>query len=315
MSGVYLGPTPTPSDDDDDDDIDYDDDIPGDVDIGVFKLLPSLPFPACPAGAGPSGAGPSGPSLVALRAPVSLGPPTVTPPPGVLLSAPSGFQLLQADEAIAKAYQHSLVNPKTATTQRTMLKGTAAFFVDAEATKKYPDATDVPASFLPLIAEFVTHPFSTIPEQTQRMYDWVIGREMDLCTLFCAYAAHVRNTKSKSPDGLGVKFSSKSFVHRFNCLSSLLLLHHKELQMAGRGVAGFVRPQFLSQNHSVWGRLWNTIDGVTKLAARAGEISMVPRQAPTISPEAIEDAQPLLDTSTPEGLQNQFLLLIGVNGM
>ncbi|GFH33686.1 hypothetical protein HaLaN_33093 [Haematococcus lacustris] len=42
---------------------------------------------------------------------------------------------------------------------------------------------------------------------------------------------------------------------------------------------------------------------------------MVPRQAPTISPEAIEEAQPLLDTSTPEGLQNQFLLLVGVNGM
>ncbi|KAJ9527051.1 hypothetical protein QJQ45_025243 [Haematococcus lacustris] len=52
-------PTLTPSDNDDDD-IDYDDDIPGDVDIGVFKLLPSLPLPACPAGAGLSGAGPSG---------------------------------------------------------------------------------------------------------------------------------------------------------------------------------------------------------------------------------------------------------------
>ncbi|KAJ9513504.1 hypothetical protein QJQ45_006058 [Haematococcus lacustris] len=113
----------------------------------------------------------------------------------VLLSEPSGFQLLQADEAIAKAYQHSLVNPKTVTTQRTMLKGTATFFLDAAATKKYPDATDVPASFLLLMAEFVTHPFSTIPEQTQRVYDWVNMWEMDLCTLFCAYAARKHDAK------------------------------------------------------------------------------------------------------------------------
>ncbi|KAJ9515755.1 hypothetical protein QJQ45_008631 [Haematococcus lacustris] len=115
--------------------------------------------------------------------------------PLVLLALDSVALVPVADEAIAKAYQHSLVHPKTVTIQRTMLKGTATFFLDAAATKKYPHATDVPASFLLLMAEFVTHPFSTIPEKTQRVYDWVTMWEMDLCTLFCAYAARKHDAK------------------------------------------------------------------------------------------------------------------------
>ncbi|KAL6763645.1 hypothetical protein V8C86DRAFT_3129709 [Haematococcus lacustris] len=41
---------------------------------------------------------------------------------------------------------------------------------------------------------------------------------------------------------------------------------------------------------------------------------MLPKRAPIVTPDAIAAAQPLLDTRTPEGLQNQTLLYIGVNG-
>ncbi|GFH20383.1 hypothetical protein HaLaN_17494, partial [Haematococcus lacustris] len=83
---------------------------------------------------------------------------------------------------------------------------------------------------------------------------------------------------------------------------------------AGRAVPSFVRPQFLDAKHRVWGQLWNTVDGASKLAAQAGEVSLLPKQAPVITPSALAAAEPLLDTHTPVGLQNMALIYLGVHG-
>ncbi|MGQ3192935.1 hypothetical protein [Neoaquamicrobium sediminum] len=43
-------------------------------------------------------------------------------------------------------------------------------------------------------------------------------------------------------------------------------------------------------------------------------MSLLPKRAQPVTAEAIVAAQPMLDTTTPDGLQNQALLYIGVNG-
>ncbi|GFH27549.1 hypothetical protein HaLaN_25889, partial [Haematococcus lacustris] len=108
----------------------------------------------------------------------------------------------------------------------------------------------------------------------QRVYEWLALRHTDLCLLQCAYVTHARNSRSKGIDGHGAKFTASSYVHRFNCIAHWLEVHHKMLlkEQPDKAVAGFTRPRFLVQGHSVWGELWDAVDGVCKLAAKAGEL-------------------------------------------
>ncbi|KAL6746917.1 hypothetical protein V8C86DRAFT_3034260 [Haematococcus lacustris] len=129
-----------------------------------------------------------------------------------------------------------------------------------------------------------------------------------------ASGSDARSSKGKGVDGFGAKFTPSSLRHRFNCIAHQLLVYHQAQERHGCGAKDFSKPQFLEKNHAVWGELWTTVDGACKLAAAAGEVSLLPKRAQPVTAEAIAAAQPMLDTTTPDGLQNQALLYIGVNG-
>ncbi|KAJ9516278.1 hypothetical protein QJQ45_001121 [Haematococcus lacustris] len=271
----FLGPTP--AEDYDEEEVDV---VDGDCDdepltLGVFNLMPDVTAPV----------------------------------PDV-----SRYQMMALDPSIAKAQLHSTVCPKTDATEKSLMKSTFAFFFEADLKGTYADGITVPLCYKGLLREFLVDVSEDIQDITHRLYVWVNERAADLCVLFCAYAAHARNSKAKGEDGFGLKFPPKSFVHRFNCIAHQLFLHHQSLDRQGRAVPSFVRPQFLDAKHRVWGQLWNTVDGASKLAAQAGEVSLLPKQAPVITPSALADAEPLLDTHTPVGLQNMALIYLGVHG-
>ncbi|KAJ9504964.1 hypothetical protein QJQ45_022067, partial [Haematococcus lacustris] len=273
----FLGPTPAEDYDEEEADV-----VDGDCDdmpltLGVFNLMPDV------------------------NAPV----------PDV-----SRYQMMAMDPSIAKAQLHSTVCPKTDATEKSLLKSTFAFFVEAHLKGAYADGITVPLCYKGLLHELLVDVSDDIQDITHRLYVWLNERAADLCVLFCAYAArkYARNSKAKGEDGLGLKFPPKSFSHRFNCIAHQLFLHHQSLDRKGRAVPSFVRPQFLDAKHRVWGQLWNTVDGASKLAAQAGEVSLLPKQAPVVTPSALAAAEPLLDTHTPVGLQNMALIYLGVNG-
>ncbi|KAJ9524512.1 hypothetical protein QJQ45_019590 [Haematococcus lacustris] len=245
--------------------------------------------------------------------------PPLTAANTALGALPAGlFTLLRSDPAITKAQQTSTLNKKTKDTEMSLFRSTTSFFIDASQNCVYADGAAVPAAFMSIIQELVAVPFGNDQDQLQRVYEWLTLRQTDLCVLLCAYVTHARNSRSKGTDGHGAKFTASSYVHRFNCIAHQLEVHHKMLlkEQPGKAVAGFTRPRFLVQGHSVWGELWDAVDGVCKLAAKAGGGStsrLERKRAALVSAAAIESAQSMLDTTTPEGLQNQFLLLIGVN--
>ncbi|KAJ9516582.1 hypothetical protein QJQ45_015240 [Haematococcus lacustris] len=228
----FLGPTPAEDYDEEEADV-----VDGDCDdepltLGVFNLMPDV------------------------NAPV----------PDV-----SRYQMMAMDPSIAKAQLHSTVCPKTDATEKSLLKSTFAFFFEAHLKGVYADGITVPLCYKGLLRELLVDVSDDIQDITHRLYVWVNERVADLCVLFCAYAArkYARNSKAKGEDGLGLKFPPKSFVHRFNCIAHQLFLHHQSLDRQGRAVPSFVRPQFLDAKHRVWGQLWNTVDGASKLAAQA----------------------------------------------
>ncbi|KAJ9533639.1 hypothetical protein QJQ45_026727 [Haematococcus lacustris] len=212
--------------------------------------------------------------------------------------------------------------------EMSLFRSTTSFFIDASQNCVYDDGAAVPAGFMSLIQELVAVPFGNDQDQLQRVkkkkkkttpvcscrsslfrpllsprlqrvYEWLALRHTDLCLLQCAYVTHARNSRSKGIDGHGAKFTASSYVHRFNCIAHWLEVHHKMLlkEQPDKAVAGFTRPRFLVQGHSVWGELWDAVDGVCKLAAKAGEVGQLV-------------AKSMLDTTTLEGLQNQFLFLL-----
>ncbi|KAJ9521993.1 hypothetical protein QJQ45_024894 [Haematococcus lacustris] len=191
----------------------------------------------------------------------------------LLFADVSRYQMMAMDPSIAKAQLHSTVCPKTDATEKSLLKSTFAFFFEAHLKGVYADGITVPLCYKGLLRELLVDVSADIQDITHRLYVWVNERAADLCVLFCAYAArkYARNSKAKGEDGLGLKFPPKSFVHRFNCIAHQLFLHHQSLDRQGRAVPSFVRPQFLDAKHRVWGQLWNTVDGASKLAAQAGE--------------------------------------------
>ncbi|GFH18763.1 hypothetical protein HaLaN_15619, partial [Haematococcus lacustris] len=73
-----------------------------------------------------------------------------------------------------------------------------------------------------------------------------------------------------------------------------------------KAVAGFTRPRFLVQGHSVWGELWDAVDGMCKLAAKAGEISLERKRAAPVSAAAIESFR----ISELHGLKRHFFTIV-----
>ncbi|KAJ9514714.1 hypothetical protein QJQ45_028403 [Haematococcus lacustris] len=187
----FLGPTPAEDYDEEEADL-----VDGDCDdvpltLGVFNLMPDV------------------------NAPV----------PDV-----SRYQMMAMDPSIAKAQLHSTVCPKTDATEKSLLKSTFAFFLEAHLKGVYADGITVPLCYKGLLRELLVDVSDDIQDITHRLYVWVNERAADLCVLFCAYAAR-----------------------------------------KWRAVPSFMRPQFLDAKHRVWGQLWNTVDGASKLAAQAGE--------------------------------------------
>ncbi|KAJ9505097.1 hypothetical protein QJQ45_008627 [Haematococcus lacustris] len=304
----YLGPTPEDYGDPGWSDSSVpehpDDDLP--MTLPTFKLLPDYPHlePSDASGSGVRVVG-SGvaraPSEWALRFPASLR--------GV-----QPFEVLLEDPSITQAQRHSKVKPTTDATETSLLRSTMGFFTAAEASWVYASGTEVPASYRAVISEFVAGLTEDLVTMIARLYLWYSTRPKELCVLLCAYAVHARSSKGKGVDGFGAKFTPSSLRHRFNCIAHQMLVYHQAQERHGCGAKDFSKPQFLERNHAVWGELWTTVDGACKLAAAAGEVSLLPKRAQPVTAEAIAAAQPMLDTTTPDGLQNQALLYIGVNG-
>ncbi|KAJ9516221.1 hypothetical protein QJQ45_024652 [Haematococcus lacustris] len=327
----YLGPTPEDYGDPGWSDCSVpehpDDDLP--MTLPTFKLLPDYPHlkPSDASGSGSRVVG-SGvaraPSEWALRFPASLrGPSAVQHRPNRVVPSNAGpasspgvqpFEVLLEDPSITQAQRHSKVKPTTDATETSLLRSTMGFFTAAEASWVYASGTEVPASYRAVISEFVAGLTEDLVSMIARLYLWYSTRPKELCVLLCAYAVHARSSKGKGADGFGAKFTPSSLRHRFNCIAHQLLVYHQAQERHGCGAKDFSKPQFLEKNHVVWGELWTTVDGACKLAAAAGEVSLLPKRAQPVTAEAIAAAQPMLDTTTPDGLQNQALLYIGVNG-